>query len=95
MCMRMGWSLEYVCGMDVLTFNAVLENLLKIEYRDRTEDTWAQVVAGNAAFTGDTTAFKALTKSWSKVTGEKMEANEGDSAGFLQALGMGAAGGRI
>lgn len=51
-------------GLDVLTFNALVEHMTRIEYRKMAESTWASATASNAAFTGDNRRLKHLTESW-------------------------------
>ncbi len=96
--MATGWQLDEVIGLDVLTFNALMDRMTKIVYADRGEAAWVAVATVNAGMSGKTKGIKKITDAWAGITGDDMEEiakNTGrDGRGFLRDFGL-LKGGRI
>lgn len=57
--------------MDILTFTALSDRMLKIELEERAEALETMMLAVNAGFSGDTKAAEKATAEWRKLAGSK------------------------
>lgn len=96
--MATGWSIDQVAGLDILTFNALMNRLIRIVYEDRAEKAWVDVATTNAGMSGKTSGVKKITDAWAAAGGENAQdaaKKAGRDAGsFLKDFGL-LKGGRI
>jgi len=76
-----GFELGFVLDLDMARFNAAVESVLRLKYRDKTEDAWTAMIAAQ----GEQKTMKKLVKAWTPVTGEHVD----DQAEFLKRVGGG------
>ncbi len=62
-----GQPLDYVIGLDVLTFNALCTVLNRVHYREKLQDAWVSAAATSVGMTGKDTALVTLEESWEDV----------------------------
>lgn len=96
--MATGWSLDYVRQLDVLTFNALMDRITKVTYRERTEAAWVSVATANAGMSGKTNQVKKITDSWAVGIGDQVALEAGragkDANAFLRDFNL-AGGGKL
>lgn len=78
-----GTTLEYVLDMDLLTFGALVEVLLRVDYREKTEAAWTMMIAAQ----GQEKNMKSWVGNWAKITSRQTEKKRGSAADFLKKYG--------
>lgn len=93
-----GWDIDRVTSLDVLTFNALMERIVKITYDERSEAAWVAVATTNAGMSGKTKGVKKITDAWAGHStddlAELAKKTGRDANAFLRDFGL-RSGGRI
>lgn len=93
-----GWSIDQVAGLDVLTFNALMNSMVRIQYEGKTEEAWVAVATTNAGMSGKTGGVKKITDAWTAASGqdaaEVAQKTGRDAGAFLRDFAL-QQGGRI
>lgn len=96
--MATGWTIDAVAGLDILTFNALMDRMTRITYDDRSESAWVAVATTNAGMSGKTQGIKKITDAWAEAAGRDLEEvakkTGRDAGAFLKDFGL-LKGGRI
>lgn len=78
-------SMDDVLDLDLLTFGALVEVLLRVDYREKTEAAWTMMIA----MQGKEKDMKKWTNHWARLTTNKSKKNVGSAADFLRDYGGG------
>ena len=78
-------QLEQVLDLDLRTFNRLLNNVLKLSYRERIEDAWTRMLAAQ----GKEDAMKRWLQPWQDVVNGPQEQGT-DIDSFISDFGSGA-----
>lgn len=80
--MRTGATLEGVLDLDVVTFNALVVGVVRVEYRDKAESAWTAMIAAQ----GKEKDMRKWLRQWEEAAGTK---KSGTASDFLRDFGRG------
>lgn len=79
-----GMSLGEIGHLDILTFNALLDSVIRVNYTQKTEDAWTNMIASQ----GTQKSMKDWVKGWQKLV-SKGKQKKNDITKFLSDFGKG------